>query len=570
VFRGLSIRFALIIFALIILAWLLRFIYTVRESSIAPERTLMVEEPSPLLPPVEESIEAETDTALEPDPESGEPATETTSEPGFVCGCDWRMRFACTGVPFYRAHEGTRYCALHYPGTEKRAEFRNVLQKKLDDNDFNFCGVWFPEPLHFRSSRFDTDANFSHARFSSDATFTSASFSANADFNSAIFNAGADFSSARFGGEADFSAARFGANADFTATQFSGDADFTSAKFIANAYFSQLRFSKSANFSYVRFAGEVFIRLAKFEQKANFRHAKFSAPAYFSSTEFDIADFSYAKLAGQTDFIDASFATEANFQYTTIEDYVRFSGAQPQAFGTQASVDFQFVQIKIPDHVSFHTLHLRPHWFVNVDPREFVFTDVDWEWERISINQEIAALESNGVSSPSRLLAIVCRQLAENAEANNRYEEASNFRYWAMDLARRTKWKGWSFWKTDWLHMLYWAVSGYGERILRALGVLVVLLVIFALLYTQVGFTKPEGRSEKPTASPVLAAEPDTIGQPLSIKRAWTYGLGVMSLQRPEPRPLTNWAHTLVTLETILGPVQAALLALAIRRKFMR
>ena len=37
-----------------------------------------------------------------------------------------------------------------------------------------------------------------------------------------------------------------------------------------------------------------------------------------------------------------------------------------------------------------------------------------------------------------------------------------------------------------------------------------------------------------------------------------------------DPKPLTGTAQTLVLLETILGPVQAALLALAIRRKFMR
>jgi hypothetical protein len=49
-----------------------------------------------------------------------------------------------------------------------------------------------------------------------------------------------------------------------------------------------------------------------------------------------------------------------------------------------------------------------------------------------------------------------------------------------------------------------------------------------------------------------------------------TYSLAVMSLQRPEPKPMTAAAHALVTIESILGPVQAALLALAIRRKFMR
>jgi hypothetical protein len=43
-----------------------------------------------------------------------------------------------------------------------------------------------------------------------------------------------------------------------------------------------------------------------------------------------------------------------------------------------------------------------------------------------------------------------------------------------------------------------------------------------------------------------------------------------MTLQKPEPRPATGAAQAVVMLETILGPVQAALLALAIRRKFMR
>lgn len=51
---------------------------------------------------------------------------------------------------------------------------------------------------------------------------------------------------------------------------------------------------------------------------------------------------------------------------------------------------------------------------------------------------------------------------------------------------------------------------------------------------------------------------------------ALTYSAGVMTLQKPEPRPATRLARGLVLLETILGPLQAALLALAIRRKFMR
>jgi hypothetical protein len=57
---------------------------------------------------------------------------------------------------------------------------------------------------------------------------------------------------------------------------------------------------------------------------------------------------------------------------------------------------------------------------------------------------------------------------------------------------------------------------------------------------------------------------------PFGLKRAFTYSLSVMSLQKPDPKPLTGTAQTLVLLETILGPVEGALLLLAIRRKFMR
>jgi len=62
----------------------------------------------------------------------------------------------------------------------------------------------------------------------------------------------------------------------------------------------------------------------------------------------------------------------------------------------------------------------------------------------------------------------------------------------------------------------------------------------------------------------------DERGTPLKFRRALIYSAGVMTLQKPEPKPATTTAQAVVLLETVLGPVQAALLALAIRRKFMR
>lgn len=501
----------------------------------------MVEESSSLLPPAEESIEAETDTTLEPEPESVGPTAEAASEPGFVCECEKWMRSACKGLPFYQELESRRYCVLHYPGKEKSADFKAALDSKLNKEDFDFRGVWFPHEVDFSYLEFSTAADFSYAAFSAEADFESATFSEDADFRSATFCAEAFFSTATFSVGANFSSATFSAVAYFFAATFSEDTYFSEATFGADTYFSAATFNSDADFSEATFGANADFNLSVFHSRADFSRASFNDSIHFFES-----------------------ATDRLLEDGTLD---------AMALGKDPSLDFQHVRIEHPERFAFHTLNLRPHWFVNVDSRQFVFSDVGWEWGRISIYQEIAALESNGISSPNRLLAIACRQLAENAEANNRYEEASRFRYWAMDLARRTKWKDWSFWKTDWLHMLYWAVSGYGERILRALGVLAAVWIAFVLLYTHVGFAQQSPTPSNEGASSATAASmtvEDRVGQPLEFPRALTYSLAVMSLQKPEPKPLTGTAQTLVLLETILGPVQAALLALAIRRKFMR
>jgi hypothetical protein len=124
-----------------------------------------------------------------------------------------------------------------------------------------------------------------------------------------------------------------------------------------------------------------------------------------------------------------------------------------------------------------------------------------------------------------------------------RYEQASRFRYWAFDLRRRSRLAGWRFWGLDWW---YWAVSGYGERAGRAAVVLLLIWIGFAAIYAQLG--------------PVRSSFP----------QAAAYSLQVMLLEAPEPLPVTVGQRMLVSLEKISGPLQAALLALAVRRRFMR
>lgn len=399
---------------------------------------------------------------------------ETDSD--FTCECkDW-VRFSCVGEPFFREHEGRRYCVFHLPCENKNPAFYEALQKKIEKQDFNFKGFWFPADSNFAIFNFRKPVDFSEATFSAEAGFFHTTFKEYVSFEETIFNGGADF-----------------------------------------------------------------------------RGATFQEDAYFAS----------ARFTATVDFRETSFIEWANFRGTVFEDHVVFtSNWEPPPIQT-LSLSLQFARVEKPDHFSFHTLMLRPFCFVNVDARKFEFTNVEWHWR--ATEEEIRSLRGFNVPAPHRMLAIACRQLAVNAEENHRYEEASKFRYMAMDARRLEHWWGMDFRRLSWW---YWLASGYGERIVRAAVVLLGIFFLSAALYTQVGFVRWEPRLSNESEATV--SKRDGIGAPLKLSRALTYSAAVMTFQRPEPRPATTVAQTIVLFETILGPVQAALLALAIRRKFMR
>jgi hypothetical protein len=358
----------------------------------------------------------------------------------------------------------------------------------------------------------------------------------------------------------DFRGVWFPDVAPFNKFHFSGEVIFSRAFFSVKADFSEAIFSGDVYFTYTEFNSDVSFNLATFRALGYFRHATFRAEA----------DFELATFTGEADFSVTIFGANAKFDYITVADYIKYTGDENNpTFAERSWLDLQYARIDKPDHVFFDTLILRPHWFVNVDARKFNFINVEWpsitNKTRQSINQELEALKAKGISPQHRLLSIACRQLAINAEESHRYDEASSFRYWAMDVRRRETWRGFAFWKLSWW---YWLASGYGERILQAFGIVIGVCLLFALLYTQVGFARWEPR--RSNEKEAMTEQRDEVGEPLRLSRAFTYSLSVMTLQKPEPRPATTAAQSFVILETILGPLQAALLALAIRRKFMR
>jgi len=408
------------------------------------------------------------------------------------------MRSVCHEEPTYGEHEGKSYCVLHLPREGKNPAFNEAFQRKIQKQDFDFRGVWFPDYLTLSDSHVNT-ADFSYATFNAPVSLKGP------------FNNCPSFSWATFCKGAYFNGAQFGAGAAFRNTTFMAGANFSEAIFEGRA------------------------------------------------------DFSHANFHGEVDFRVATFNGEAKFEGTTFKEHVRFGGdEQHSVFTATSSLNLGSARIEKLDRVSFDRLRLCPHWFVNVDARKFAFTDVNWDWP--STEQEIAKLKAKRNSSRSSMLETACRRLAVNAEENHYYEDASELRYLAMEAKRFKHGRGYDFWRLSWW---YWLASGYGERVNLAALVLIEILLLCAVLYTQVGFVRSEPRLT--TQSDVETPKRDEIGAPIKeFPRALAYSAAVMTFQRPEPRPATIAAHTIVLLETILGPVQVALLALAIRRKFMR
>src|SRR6266511_2224321 len=477
--------------------------------------------------------------------------------------------------------------------------------------DANFSNANFSAKAHFNDTDFKKAADFREAIFSENVRFIAANFKAAADFSDASFSKEVYFSDASFTAAAKFAIASFNADANFSKATFGADADFSKAIFSADANFNSASFSAGPNFSKANFSAAAKFGFASFSADADFSDVSFSAGADFSSAAFSAAaNFSSASFGAAAKFNHTSFSDAANFIETTFKDYFYFTGSSSRrSFGDQQRLNFQFAHFEKPDRVSFRTLDLKPHWFVHVDSRKFEFIDVEF---RFVLNEELKYLNNANVIAPHRLLAIACRQLAANAEENHRYKQAADFRYASMD-AERLEWlQDPKKRKFQFLHWLYWIASGYGERVGLAFGVLAVLWLLFAFSYTKVGFEhktnnpsndqqsiapqedvapKPvtittqtlvisetilsplqfEHKTDKPSGNQsAIVAQQDVAGKPLPFNKVFTYSLGVMSLQKPDPKPVTTVAQTLVIFETILCPLQAALLALAIRRRFMR
>ena len=440
------------------------------------------------------------------------------------------------------AYDNSDYCVLHFPDTKNVADFQEALTNKLAIEDYNFEDVSFPEKADFRNVKFTKDANFQGACFLKGADFSSAMFTAKANFEAVIFD-----------GDTAFDQTEFGQTACFRQANFQGVLHLRSGCFRGEAQFDHATFHKGADVSGTRFHDTAEWSMTTFREDAQFNRCTFVG----------YADFSYAVFEANAKFFSATFKDAIQF-LAGVLSYKR----TVQTFSRDGYVDFQEARIEKPERVKFQTIRLRPSWFIGTDPKSFTFDTIAWHPD--GLQEEIAYVRK--IQDHRRIpylfsrLEKVCWDLSKNQEDHSYYAQASTFRYWAADLRRRRRCYGLAFWTLEWW---YWAASGYGERAARAFMTLVLIWIGFAFFYTRmpVGASNSEIVFQQKHETASTASERATG---LTFRQCTVYSAQAILLQSPQPPPIAVSGRLLVSFEKIVASFQAALLALAIRRRFLR
>lgn len=333
------------------------------------------------------------------------------------------------------------------------------------------------------------------------------------------------------------------------------------------------------NFQYVYFPSIVDLIKRNFEVKVDFWSATFTQDVYLREAIFneDVL-FNWAKFLETSKILclRTRFYKKVDFQYAVVGNRLTFKGGKGEEVflnntkkNQNSVLILQDAQFEKPERVSFYRVRLYPNWFVNIDLRKMIFTDVIWEnldrrFDNQNIINEFENCKNGGIFNPERLLETACRQLAINAEENSRYEEASKFRQMANETKRFEE----VWWKQiKSLHWWYWLSSFYGESWKQALSILVGVLLFFSIIYMLIPF------QVCPVDKPLSLSIQQNLCEirSLGFGEAVLHSLATATFQNIEyQKPVTIIGEILRILEKIFAPLQAALLALAIRRKFMR
>jgi uncharacterized protein YjbI with pentapeptide repeats len=533
----------------------------------------------------------------------------------------------------YHEFEGKSFCVLHLPSNTKVNEFKKLFEDKLKEKKYNFKGVWFPAKLKFPKEIYEIPVNFSYATFAAKAKFKDTVFLEEVNFSKAVFLADVNFDTARFLSKVDFYKTKFSANVFFKQSIFGGEAFFRTTTFLGEADFDESLFLAKANFDSAEFSesSEIFFKKTKFCEEVNFHYTIFAGYVLFEGNDknkvfldktstkkerkrqpLTFEKEKLKKIKPELDQLELKKSNLTGEKLKAIE--LEIEALKKADLEEECFLNLQDARIENPERVSFHTVRLEPNWFVNVNAGKFVFTACDWcyymfgipsrwrqyfkvrrRWRvfrasKLCVEKEIQKLKNRGfTTNPHKLLAKTCWQLADNYEVSKSFTRASMFRQLAQESNRKEELidnklrylNGKKFWTWNWW---YWLSSLYGESSLRAglflLGILLAFTFVYSLTTFQVcpSYQPFQTSLQQDEKNALCQLNPNTIlctcqkrGLGILDGEAFVHSLSTAAFQNVEYRkPISELSELFVILERIFAPLQAALLALAIRRKFMR
>jgi len=427
-------------------------------------------------------------------------------------------------------------------GRSMRADRAHFLDRAV------FRNAHFGSGASLRKMSFGGKAAFEDAAFAGEASFSVSAFGNHANFNGASFGPGISFRRTTFGKLAAFRRANFGDRAWFTAADFGPGAAFTNATFAGRTRFNLTTFAERVDFEEATFAGQVSFECAAFGGRATFHLAAFERARSFGpfavvgllsldQTSFHeavrIQAAAQCLLASRARFPEgvdlqvrwADIALdEADFGAPSVlaaapplpgvderelVDRFQLTEARPRLISVRganvADLVVSDVDLRACHFVGAHNLdRLRieggssfAHSPPGTSRRRVIAEEQEWRsrqrrrWPRWSA-PEFASVER--IEKPGRLspdaIASIYRALRRAKEGGGDAPGAADFYFGEMEMRRLDGTVPGAERLVLWL---YWLVSGYALRSLRALAALLATVVVFAFLFYWVGFTPRVG-----------------------------------------------------------------------------
>lgn len=437
---------------------------------------------------------------------------------------------------------------------------------------------------NFRGATFGDDTIFLRADFGDVANFDAAYFGNRILFGEARFSQRARFESARFGEDANFAGVDFGSGTSFRGARFKKNASFQSAYFQTRSSFNGTHFENGVNFLDARFEPEVSFEKATFGGDVNFLNVAFGDKMSFQEAQFTsnkhTVTFNRSTFGDGISFSDTKFAGKVLFVRGTFKGAATFSGKHKREWGEitkeerntvfNGEADFRWVILEAPEKVIFQQASLKQARFLETRLDKIQFVDV--EWDKRKDGRRCLYDEREAKEDEYELVAQLYRQLKKNYEDQKDYPGAGDFHYGEMEMTLKKCKQAVRKWlKSEQIEVTseefkegrrklfdffllraYKALSGYGEKPGRAL-----LWAIAILFIPAIGFSFFGVEFGNPQAT--LQSSIDYFGK----------SLGYITF-RIHDMPFHPLAKVAVLIQAILGPIQLALVALALRRKFRR